>query len=427
MKKNYLLLLLGILGFSATAQIVNIPDPVFKQTLLASYDTNADGEIQESEALQATFLLIYPDVASAEGIQSFTNVTTVNMSGNTAMTSLDIRNLTLLQFIDCRYTNLEQLNFNGANLTDMLIYSAHLTSLDLSSLAGNTNISELDLSDNRLTEIDLAPLSGNTRISAINLSGNRLTSFNAATIGHNLEYLNLRNNLLESLSFLNANMTISDLDISVNPFSSIDLTGLLGCGFNFACTDNPNLTYLKIPAEFSQNSFSMHLSNPNLQTLDVQNGFNDGCFDLFSICGRPLWMFDSHYPANVCVDDIVFGEFADGRPKSEKTFFEYLFANQGVTTVNVSVCGLSTSNFANDDAFKLYPNAADNTVNIAFAKNTAVQDLKIYNLLGQQLLQIQNPEVTKTMAVDVSNLKPGTYFIILNTGNTTKTQRFIKL
>jgi len=426
MRKNYLILLLGILGFSATAQIVNIPDPVFKQTLVASYDTNADGEIQESEALQVTFLLIYPDVASAEGIQSFTNVTSVDMSYNTAMTSLDISNLALLQYLGCSNTNLEHLNFNGAHLTGMRINSTHLTALDLSSMAGNTSIHELDLSDNRLTQIDLSPLSGNTAISAINLSGNRLTSFDAATIGHNLEYLNLRNNLLESLSFLNADMFVSDLDISVNPFSSVDITGLLGCGFNFACTDNPNLRYLKIPAEFSQNSFSMHLSNPNLQTLDVQNGFNDGCFDLFTICGRPLWLFDSHYPANICVDDIVFGEFQDGSPKSEKTFFEHLFADQGVTTVNVSVCGLSISNFADNNAFQLYPNPADNTVNIGFDKNTVVQDLKIYNLLGQLMVQIQNPEVTKTMAVDVSKLKPGTYFITLNTGNTTKTQRFIK-
>lgn len=79
MKKLYFLLLLVIGTFSANAQIVNIPDPVFKQILLETQvayidfqpvllDANQDGEVQVSEALTAVELYVLGNVTSMEGI-----------------------------------------------------------------------------------------------------------------------------------------------------------------------------------------------------------------------------------------------------------------------------------------------------------------------------------------------------------------------
>lgn len=60
MKKSYLLIFM-LFSFFGNAQIVNIPDLGFKQSLLGYYsgiliDTNADGEIQVSEATAVTTL-----------------------------------------------------------------------------------------------------------------------------------------------------------------------------------------------------------------------------------------------------------------------------------------------------------------------------------------------------------------------------------
>jgi len=84
MKNLYLLIPFFSFIYTTNAQIVNIPDSNFKAKLIASgIDTNTDGEIQESEALSATELYLdNANISSLEGIQSFTNVTSLWCSYN---------------------------------------------------------------------------------------------------------------------------------------------------------------------------------------------------------------------------------------------------------------------------------------------------------------------------------------------------------
>ena len=64
--KRLILPLLLFIAFSSSAQIVNIPDPVFKQYLVDynyngnAIDENHDGEIQESETADTDTLYIMP-------------------------------------------------------------------------------------------------------------------------------------------------------------------------------------------------------------------------------------------------------------------------------------------------------------------------------------------------------------------------------
>lgn len=69
---------------TTNAQIVTIPDPNFKAKLIANgVDTNADGEIQESEALNVTGLYLdNANISSLQGIQSFSNATSLWCSYN---------------------------------------------------------------------------------------------------------------------------------------------------------------------------------------------------------------------------------------------------------------------------------------------------------------------------------------------------------
>ena len=115
MKQNYLLLLALISVTLSKAQIVEIPDANFKDALIndnvaqfsngtiTDVDANNDGEIQVSEAEAVIGLNIpYKQIASMEGIQYFTNlsslvctdnnITTLDMSGNASLTQLSCGN-----------------------------------------------------------------------------------------------------------------------------------------------------------------------------------------------------------------------------------------------------------------------------------------------------------------------------------------------
>ncbi|MEN9489145.1 MAG: hypothetical protein RL494_1410 [Bacteroidota bacterium] len=69
MKKLYILI--SLFALVAKAQIVNIPDANFRNSL-NFVDINNDGQIQQSEALLITTLLIdHSNISSFEGIESF--------------------------------------------------------------------------------------------------------------------------------------------------------------------------------------------------------------------------------------------------------------------------------------------------------------------------------------------------------------------
>ena len=95
MKKIYLLSTLIFISIAASAQIVNIPDANFKTALVnISYvNTNGDGEIQVSEALDVTHLHLTsfginndpPNISNLTsnltGLEAFTNLTSLIIEG----------------------------------------------------------------------------------------------------------------------------------------------------------------------------------------------------------------------------------------------------------------------------------------------------------------------------------------------------------
>jgi len=60
MHKSIYTIIILLLSFNAFTQIVNIPDPGFKEFLIfEGIDTNSDGEIQNTEAEAREYLSIY--------------------------------------------------------------------------------------------------------------------------------------------------------------------------------------------------------------------------------------------------------------------------------------------------------------------------------------------------------------------------------
>lgn len=196
MKKQLLFFLLIIASIS-NAQIVDIPDADFKNYLLnySNYpygfliDTNDDDEIQETEALAVTDLnLVQSDSApfvSIEGIQSFTNLETLQVAGT--ISTIDLSGLSSLTFLYITDPALESLNITGLiALNQIDLAMTALTSLDISSLlnlqllqitqaddltsliVGDNNMLEsVWLSSSSLQELDL---SGCPNISSLNIS-----------------------------------------------------------------------------------------------------------------------------------------------------------------------------------------------------------------------------------------------------------------
>jgi hypothetical protein len=105
-------------------------------------------------------------------------------------------------------------------------------------------------------------------------------------------------------------------------------------------------------------------------------------------------------------------------------YFDYNFpiiTNTATTTVAL----LANVDFAFEDYFKIYPNPANDILNIETKKTIEVTSINIYNTLGQIVLVIPNAQQTKS--VDVSGLKTGNYFVKINSDKGSSSVKFVKM
>jgi Leucine-rich repeat (LRR) protein len=352
MKKLFYILLL-ITGIT-NAQIVDIPDANFKAKLIElGVDTNADGNIQQSEALAVTSLNIpVSNIADLTGIQAFVNLTNLECSQN-QLSTLDLSSLTNLTDLQCTYNQLTSLNITGltnlqllycnnnllasldldglTNLNSLGCGINQLTSLDLST---NTSLTQLSCNFNQLTNLDLTnnvlltfldcsanPLgtldvSNNVNLISLHCHNNNLTALDLSN-NVNLDILNFSSNGLTNIDLSN-NILLTRFGCSTNSMTQLDVTPLpnlieLGCSNNQLTTldlsNSHNLFYFSAEnnlftnLDFSQltdvNSamFNMSIyiqSNPNLQNINLKNGFHGIIY--FSTNGCPNLNF-------VCADD----------------------------------------------------------------------------------------------------------------------------
>ena len=71
---------------------------------------------------------------------------------------------------------------------------------------------------------------------------------------------------------------------------------------------------------------------------------------------------------------------------------------------------------------KYYPNPTNNILNLEYSQ--AISSVKVYNLVGQQIL-VANPNTT-SVKMDLSYLNSGTYFVNITSENNSKTIKVIK-
>ncbi|GAA3779400.1 hypothetical protein GCM10022271_09540 [Corallibacter vietnamensis] len=142
MKKTITLLIFYLTTFGAFTQNIDIPDTNFKNYLLAnsSINTNGDNEIQLSEAHSVTGTLNCSglNISNLSGIENFINITEL-LCYNNHLSTLDVSQLPLLEKLYCANNNLEALDVSlNENLIHLTCQGNDLVLLNVAN-GNNTN------------------------------------------------------------------------------------------------------------------------------------------------------------------------------------------------------------------------------------------------------------------------------------------------
>ncbi len=201
------IILFFLVAFSTNAQIINIPDANFKTKLVSAdvsntiakdlsgnyfkIDTNNDGEIQESEALQVSYIEVTnANIFSITGIDKFLNITSLECEYN-HLTTIDTSVLTSLLGLYCSNNQITSLDLsNNINLESLYVRQNFISTLVLPN-----SLTVLSCANNNITNLDISQ--------CINL-----TDFYCEN--NNLIYLNLKNG-----KFLNTTGTYDPFQLNV--------------------------------------------------------------------------------------------------------------------------------------------------------------------------------------------------------------------
>lgn len=237
-------------GFAQTAAI---PDTEFLKYLKANYASCIDSKNQLILTQAATFsdslIMKNLNIKSVEGIQYFTNIRGINLTGNLLtslpkigrlgqLQTLNVRNnqLTALPALDS-LKNLTNIYADNNALTTLPTLSANLKLLSiqvsynqiqtLPSLSTLNKVNILDVSHNKLTS--LPSLSGLVALERLYCAGNKLTALPSLSNLSNLKRINISRNLFANVQDLSANTLLSEFVADSNLLTSTpDLSNLKG-------------------------------------------------------------------------------------------------------------------------------------------------------------------------------------------------------
>lgn len=365
MKKMYAYILpLCFAGF-ATAQNIAIPDVNFKNRLLENDLINLDGdsEIQLEEALSVQYLdLSNANIQSLSGIEQFINLRELNCENN-QISELPLTTLGYLKRLNCNNNQISSLDFDTSLLQELRCANNQISFVNI-----GLNTLELDVSYNQIEQLNL-PTSG--YYAYLNISGNLFTEIQ-------IQQLRLDNFYCEDTKL-----------------TALDLSQTLQLGETISIRNNPNLQ-------------SVNLKNNRFDFCDLMGG---GCHFYLALSGNPLLN-------NICLDTF---EHEGVSGLNELDFFQTQY---NLSNVNFNQnCEAPSPELTITDMTKIinwYPNPVQNILNIETQNSAKMQQVAVYNLLGQKIIS-QNLNSESTVYVDMSHLQPGTYMleIISNTAKTT--------
>lgn len=191
-----------IVSLVVNAQNTYVPDDNFEQYLITlGYDDVMDDYVLTSKINTITTLNIArKGVVDLTGINDFIALKELDISNQSGSLSVvDLSGLIHLEKLDARYNDIASIDLsNNVKLVDLNLEHNKLASLDLSALI---DLEILTLNDNQLKVVDLANQPKLYKLYAIR-------------------------NSIENVTFSPASKaTLSDLQLSYNQLTSIDITG----------------------------------------------------------------------------------------------------------------------------------------------------------------------------------------------------------
>lgn len=391
------------------AQYTAIPDPCFEIILIqAGIDTEGmqDGQVLTNDIANVIGLDMQRsgsacDIIDPTGIEDFTNLEYLFIGRS--INTIDLSNNLQLKEIYAFQGSLQNINItNCTELTRLEIYDNPLTSIDLST---NTKIKYLVLYQDQLTDLDVNTL---TDLETLVCERNQITSINIINLPNLINiYLgfNLINNInlsnlpsLESLGVLENNIT--DLNLS----NLINLKGLY-------CSNN-NLTNLDVTSNIMLDN--IRCANNSLNTLDLsQNPLLDfisvednllTALDIRNNNNGVITTFDATNNPNltcIFVDDVNYSTTNWLNIDENSTFVE----------TEAECEALDINDFTLNNNLIVYPNPIKDILFIENSNSINIEFIKIYNMLGQQVLT-KNDNFNQ---INLAALKPAMYLVSIKT------------
>ncbi len=392
MKNRYILFIVFVCH-SLNAQVINFPDLNLKAKLLEAdvtneiasnlkIDVNDNGEIEVSEVQEIQALNISNSSISDLTGLNFFSLIGLDCSYN-SLTNLEGLNQQSLEVLKCDHNQLTELLITTTTLVDINCSYNQLITLDLSMLPFTDSI---EIQNNNLSQFYAPNYVGN-----LNIRNNNFNSFNVpafTTIGSNFFF---GNNPSDTLIYNGSWRTPMQLHYSSDTATVVDLSNV------------PMFTY-----ELDHSQPDYYFSNCTaLESIKLNNGlisgpnfFEGGRIDIQNCSSLSL----------ICADS------------GEEDYFNQRLVELGLSTqVQVSIeCQLSSPNFEIQKVV-LFPNPVKNTLNIKLTHPSIINEINIYNSIGQLVLtSIHND------SIDVSALTAGTYLIKVHSDNQLVTEKFIK-
>jgi Leucine-rich repeat (LRR) protein len=345
----------GTLDFTAFANLTNLN---CGRSNLAGINIDGLSGLQRLD-------ISFNDINSFD-FSAFPHLRYLNISF-TPITSLDVSGHTELEYLNCQNSEINELNINGcSSLREIDAMSTWLVSVDAS------NLPQLQILRIESGELNALTVSGSTNLETIVCDYGHLTELDASNLP-NLTYLSCLGNLLTTLN-VGGSLNLEYLSCGVNQLTSLDCRGMSHLNY-LECAENP-LTELYIKNGIVE-EFLYITTDTSLDYI---------CADAEQVADIQTMMVSGANPD--CVVD--------------------------------SACAaLQTRTFSQTDSIAVYPNPANNILNIE--SDATVSQIDIYNTLGQLVLTSD----AKT-SIDISRLQKGSYFLKLTSDAGTTTKQFLK-
>lgn len=179
-----------------------------------------------------------------------------------------------------------------------------------------------------------------------------------------------------------------------------------------------------LDARLDKSTIQMLSSSHNHVFTRTDNQLN-WQFDNIHLPSEDMDEPNSHGYVNYKIKPKVGYQVGDIIPNTAEIYFDFNPAVVTNTFETEFVTTLSNEKFS-DSKFLIYPNPADNIVQLKFNKNSGENiETKIYDIQGKLILNSTNPLQNNTVRLNVSTLKNGLYFLKVDAGIYKVTKKLI--